>query len=38
MHVKFHLQVNQYLNSMLGLTWDGCVLSQGKRDWDQDLG
>lgn len=36
--VKFHLQVNQYLNSMLGLTWDNYVLSQGKKDWDQDLG
>jgi hypothetical protein len=38
MHVKFHLQVNQYLNSMFGFTWDSYVLSQGKRDWDQDLG
>jgi hypothetical protein len=38
MHVKFHLQVNPYLNSTLGLTWDSYVLSQGKRDWNQDLG
>ncbi len=41
MHVRFHLQVNQYLNSMLGLTWDSYVLSQGKRIeikiWDEKV-